>query len=359
MAKDYYAILGVGRDASEADIKKAFRKLAHQHHPDKAGGDTEKFKEINQAYQVLSDKEKRAQYDRFGQTFDGQGGGFDFGNFGGNTGGFRFDFGGAPFEDLFSEIFTGGFGGGGAEAGKGRDVGVDIDISFVEMARGTEKELSLRKLAPCRTCDGSGGAPGQASKTCATCQGTGQVKRSSQGIFGASFVRVTPCTDCHGRGKTYQKACPDCRGAGRVMATESVKVKIPAGLQDGATLAVRGAGEAGEYGGRSGDLLVTVHVSPHERFERRGEHVLLRQDISFAEAALGTSLSVETLEKPVTIKIPAGTQPGETFRLKGHGIERLGGYGRGDQLVVISVRVPKKLSREERQLVEKLREREL
>ncbi len=354
MARDYYSILGVPRDASEGDIKKAFRKLAHQYHPDKQGGDAEKFKEINQAYQVLSDKDKRAQYDRFGRTFDGQAGGFDFGDFAGGQGGFRFDFGDSPFNDLFSEIFTGGFSGAG-EGGRGRDISVDTDISFAEMARGTERELALRKLAVCRTCDGTGGAAGAESRTCATCHGTGQVKRSSQGIFGAAFVRVAPCSDCHGAGRTYAKHCSDCHGAGRTMRSESVKVRIPAGLQDGATLSVRGAGEAGEHGGRPGDLLVTVHVSPDPRFERRGDHILVKQAVTFSQAALGASIQVETLEKPVTIKIPAGTQNGETFRLKGYGIDRLGGYGRGDLLVAVAVSVPKKLSKTERELVEKLK----
>lgn len=364
MAKDYYAVLGVSKGASEDEIKKAFRKLAHKHHPDKAGGDEAKFKEVNEAYQVLSDSKKRAQYDQFGQGFNGQGApgggagfeGFDFGGFGrqGQQGGAHFDFGGAPFEDMFSEIFgMGNFGGGRNRARAGADVAVDMEITFEEMAHGVEKDVRVRKRNTCATCKGSGGKPGSVEKTCTTCQGNGQVQQTFRSILG-TFAQASVCPECHGRGKVHTEKCPTCRGEGRETSESTLRVAIPAGVHDGATLSMSGGGEAGEIGALAGDLLITIHVKPHPRFERKGNNIVVKQEISFAQAALGDTIPVETLDGTVKMKIPAGTQSGELFRLSGKGIGT-GRFSKGDALVSIQVRVPKKLSREERRAIEELR----
>ncbi len=366
MAQDYYSTLGVSKNASADEIKKAFRKLAHQHHPDKSTGDEAKFKEANEAYQVLSDPQKRAQYDQFGQTFSGQGGptggrggasGFDFNGFGGGSQGFHFDFGsGGGFEDIFSEMFTGGSQRGGRRRARGgADVRVDVEISFEEMAAGVEKEIKVRKQNRCATCQGTGGKPGSAEHTCATCKGHGQVQQMYRTILG-SFAQASECPECHGRGKIYAEKCPECRGNGRVLSETTLRIPIPAGVEDGVTLSVEGEGEMGEAGAPAGDLLITVHVKPHAVFERDGKDILIKRTISFAQAALGDSVRVETLEGSMKIKIPAGTQSGETFRLAGQGIQSGSRWsGRGDAFVKITVAVPKKLSREQKKLIEALK----
>ena len=362
MAQDYYAMLGVAKGASADEIKKAFRKLAHQHHPDKSGGDEAKFKEINEAYQVLSDPNKRAQYDQFGQTFNGQGagagagrsGGFDFSGFnGGDANGFHFDFGsGGGFEDLFSDVFS---GGGRRRTRRGADVQVDVEISFEEMAEGVEKEIRVRKYNRCETCQGNGGKPGSKEQTCATCHGQGRVQRTFQSILGA-FAQAIECPDCKGRGKTYSEKCTVCHGDGRVLNETTLRVPIPAGVDDGVTLSMEGAGEMGESGSQPGDLLIRVRVKKHAIFERDGRDILIKKTISFAQAALGDSIRVETLEGTMKIKIPAGTQSGEMFRLAGKGIQSGSRWsGSGDAFVKITVAIPKKLSREQKKLIEALK----
>lgn len=356
MAKDYYDILGVGRNASEDEIKKAFRKLAHKYHPDKGGGDEAKFKEANEAYQVLSDKEKRAQYDRFGKTFNGQGGGsqgfsgFDFGNFSANGG---FDFGGSGFEDIFGDIFGAGRGGGGRSRA-GRDIQVDVEISFEEMVRGVKREMTLRKPSRCETCRGTGGKPGSKENTCKQCSGSGQIRRTMQSVFG-TFAQTIMCDQCHGKGKTYDERCKECSGAGRTERQETISVDIPAGIENGQTISMSGRGAAGELGAPAGDLFVVVHIRPHQTFKRQGNDIVSRVEISFAQAALGDLIPVQTIDGEVQMKVPNGTQPGEVFRIKGKGVPRLGHFGRGDHLVYIILAVPKKLSREEKKLVEALR----
>ncbi len=354
---DYYSVLGVSRSASEDEVKKAFRKLAHKYHPDKGTGDEKKFKEINEAYQVLSNKEKRARYDQTGQDYhsQGQGGGSGagqgFGGFDFNTQGF--DFGGSGFEDVFSDLF-GGRMGGRTRARAGADIQVDIEISFEEMVRGVKREVTLRKLSECETCQGTGGKPGSKQSTCTQCQGAGQVRRTVQSIFGTMMQNVV-CDRCQGRGQTYAEHCPTCRGAGRTQREETVSIDIPAGISDGQTLSLSGHGAAGEQGSRAGDLYVNIHVRPHATLVRRGDDIVTEYAMSFAEAALGAKVSIVTIEGEVIMKIPAGTQPGEVFRIKGKGVPHLNRYGRGDHLVSVTLAVPKKLSSEEKHHIEALK----
>ena len=364
MAKDYYKTLGVARGASADEIKKAYRKLAHVHHPDKSGGDEAKFKEINEAYQVLSNKEKRAQYDQFGEAFSQGGGGggagfggFDFGRgfegFSSNGGNFHFEGG---FEDIFSDIFGGGRSGGGRSRRRGSDIRVDIEISFEEMAAGVKKTLLLRREVACSACSGTGGKRGSKEKDCATCHGSGQVRRTVRSILG-TFQQAEVCGDCDGRGRTYSEKCPECRGAGRVRKTDEIPLDIPAGIEDGQMLSLSGEGEVGESGSGSGDLIVAVRVREHPVFSRRGTDVLSTVSVSAVRAALGDTVAVETIEGTVSMKVPSGTQSGEVFRLRGKGLPTFGSsWGRGDHLVTVSVRIPKRLTREEKKLFEALRE---
>lgn len=358
---DYYSTLGVSRSASEDEIKKAFRKLAHKYHPDKGTGDEKKFKEINEAYQVLSDKEKRARYDHTGQDYHSQGqgggagqgfGGFDFSGFNGQG----FDFNGSGFEDVFSDLFGGRMGGRG-RARAGADIQVDVEISFEEMVRGAKRDITLRKMSECETCRGTGGKPGSKESTCSQCNGVGQVRRTVQSIFGMMQQAVV-CDRCQGRGKTYAEQCQTCHGAGRTQREESVSIDIPAGISDGQTLSLSGHGAAGEIGSRPGDLFVNVHVRPHETLVRRGDDIVSQYAMSYTEATLGAKVSIETIEGEVIMKIPAGTQPGEVFRIKGKGVPHLQRYGRGDHLVSVTLTVPKKLSSEEKRIIEALRDLE-
>jgi molecular chaperone DnaJ len=365
MAENYYDILGVPKGASDDEIKKAYRKLAHKYHPDKSGGDEKKFKEINQAYQVLSDKAKREQYDRFGQTFEGGGfsagggsayggdfSGFDFGGFN-KQGDFNFEFGGGDFEDIFSSIFGGARGRTGQAKRRGSDIQVDAEISFEEMVRGTEREITLRKKVACDRCKGTGGEPGTAMKTCPTCHGSGRVQKITRSILG-SFSQVSTCSECEGTGQIFEKKCAKCRGRGRTEETETIKVRIPAGIEDGGVISISGAGEAGEKGTSAGDLYIAVHVRPHSKFTRRGLDILSTEYVPFSVAALGGEAAVDTMDGKLILKIPSGTQSGETFRIKNKGVPEVRGRGNGHQLVKVIVKIPKKLSREQKRLVEEL-----
>lgn len=369
MAQNYYDILGVSKNASDDEIKKAFRKLAHKHHPDKAGGDEKKFKEINEAYQILSDKAKRSQYDQFGKTFEGAGGaghgfgGFDFGGFsaggGGSAGGWDFSsfqqgFGGEDFQDIFSDIFGSAFGGQRkSRARAGQDVQVDVEIDFLEMVRGTEREVNLYKQIKCSNCGETGGEPGSKEETCADCKGAGQVKKTVRSFFGV-ISQVVVCEKCKGKGKTFSQKCRVCGGDGRVKDYQKIKIEIPAGIQSGQTISLRGQGEAGESGGSNGNLYVNVHVLPHPKFQRDGNNVISAEHISFSQAVLGDKIEIETVEGKIKMKIPAGTQSGEIFRVKESGIPVLGKRGRGDHLVKIIVNIPKNPSREQKRLIEEL-----
>lgn len=354
---DYYELLGVSRDASDTDLKKAYRKLAVKYHPDKNPGDAAaeaKFKEVSEAYDVLKDPEKRAAYDRYGHAAFKQGG---MGNPGGGMGGMG---GHDPF-DMFREAFGGGGGGGGifeeffgggsrqqtGGAAHGSDLRYDLEISLEEAAKGTEKEIRYRRPVECAKCDGSGAEPGSKKVTCPTCGGAGQVT-SNRGFI--SFRQV--CPSCHGAGQTIEKPCSSCGGEGRVMDTSTVKVRIPAGVATGSKLRSAGKGEAGQMGGQAGDLYIIIHVKEHELFERREHDLFCEVPIKFTLAALGGSINVPTLFGKGSLKIPAGTQTGTTFRLRGQGMPHLRGSGKGDLLIRVQVEVPTKLNSDQKEKLE-------
>jgi molecular chaperone DnaJ len=363
---NYYDILGVSKGASDDEIKRAYRKLAHQHHPDKAGGDEKKFKEINEAYQVLSDKTKRSQYDQFGQTFDQTGrsggsqgfGGFDFSGFQGfgsqGSQGFNFEFGGEDMGDIFSDIFGGSFGRGRTRQKSGQDIQVDVEIDFSEMVKGARRVINLRKNIICDVCGGTGGGPSAKQETCQTCKGSGQIRKNVRSFFG-SFSQVSVCPTCRGKGKVFSERCRRCGGDGRVKSEQAIEIEIPAGIENGQTISMRAHGEAGEYGAPAGDLYVNVHVASHSKFKREKNNIISEEQITFSQATLGDKIEVETIGGPIRMKIPSGTQSGEVFRIKDEGVPYLGKRGRGDQLVKIIVQIPKHLSREQKDLIERLR----
>ena len=342
--RDYYEVLGVSKGASEDELKKAYRKLAKENHPDLHPGDKEceaRFKEINEAYEVLSDSDKRAKYDQFGHAaFDPNQG---FG--GGGFGGFEV-FGG--FGDIFGDIFGGfgGFGGGGRNPNaprKGDNLRATVNIKFEEAAFGVKKEVFVAKVEQCPDCKGTGCAEGTTAEVCPDCKGTGSVKTTQRTPFG--MVQSTgQCPKCKGRGKIIHTPCKSCRGVGSVRRQHKVTVSVPAGIDDGQTISLRGQGNVGINGGPAGDLLITVLVQPHARFERDGASILLEQEVSFAQAALGSEIEVPTLDGKVKLNIPEGTQPGSVFRLKGKGVPYLRANGRGDQFVTVKVAVPKNMS---------------
>lgn len=354
MAKrDYYEVLGVSKTASQDDIKKAFRKLALKYHPDRNKGNEEamqKFKEANEAYSVLSDETKRAQYDQLGpdafeQAQAGGAGAGGFGGFGG-AGGFG-GFGGSGMEDIFDMFFGGqGRGGRSSNAGpqRGADLRFDLEITFEEAAFGVEKEIALNRSETCDHCGGSGAEPGSKVETCPDCHGTGYVRYTQNTMFG-QMVNERPCSKCHGEGKIISNPCKECRGSGVIKRVKKLKVKIPAGVDNGSRLRVSGEGEAGAKGGAYGDLYVYLYVKPHKYFERDGTTVMCEVPINIVQATLGAEIKVPTLDGQVTMKIPEGTQPGKVMRIRGKGIPSLRNKNsRGDQLVRIKVVVPTKLS---------------
>ena len=343
--RDYYEVLGVARSASDEELKKAYRRLAVQSHPDRNPGDKqaeERFKELNEAYQVLSDPEKRAQYDRFGHAaFQGPQGG-------GGFGGFDFSQG---FEDVFSDIFGDFFGTGRGRARsrtrRGDDLRYDLEIEFEEAARGAEKTVKIARLAQCEACNGTRSRGGTGSRTCPNCRGTGQV-RTQQGFFSIS----TTCGSCRGEGSIISDPCPKCQGQGRVRKQQALSVRIPAGVNNGSRLKLRGEGEAGFASGPAGDLYVVIHVREHAVFARQDNDVVVEVPVSFPQAALGVEIDVPTLDGKVKLKLQAGTQSGKVFRLKGKGFVDLHGYGRGDELVRIVVETPRRLTARQRELLE-------
>lgn len=365
MAKDYYEILGLSKSASAEDIKRAFRRMAQEHHPDK-GGDPEKFKEVNEAYQVLSDTEKRQQYDQYGQTFEqarSQGG---FGGFEG----FR-DFStwaegaGVNFEDLFSGIFGGGIGdmfGMGGSRGRvrqrrGRDLEVTLQLDFTEAVFGVKKMLSIERRVACTACGGSGAEKGTSMKACDRCGGAGRVRSFQQTIFG-TFQSVTTCDRCEGAGRVPERQCQTCKGSGTALAHNEIPIEIPAGVEEGATLEARGGGEAAGRGHPAGNLYIHLRVKPDERFERDGDTIRSRVTIAAAQAALGDHMTIPTVDGDVELKIPAGTQPSDELRLKGKGVPKARGFGRGDHIVTIVVRIPERITKQEREHWEELRRAE-
>lgn len=355
VAKDYYATLGLDKNCSEEDIKRAFRKLALQYHPDRNPGDKaaeERFKEINEAYQVLSDSDKRAQYDQFGTAdFNGQGGfgGFDFGGFS--------DMGG--FGDIFDTIFGGGFGGfsSGRASGpqRGADLQYTLNLTFEEAAFGVTKEVDISRNEECSRCGGSGAKPGTRPQTCDRCGGTGQVKIQKKTAFG-SFVTVSTCDRCGGKGTIIKEACTECHGSGRVRKRKKITIKVPAGVDTGNTIPLRGEGEPGTKGGARGDLYININVLPHKIFRRDGYDVICEIPISFPQATLGAEIDVPTIDGIINFTVPEGTQSGSVFKLKGKGIPRIRGYGRGDELIKVIVEVPKKLNEKQKELLRQFAE---
>ncbi|MBT4277851.1 molecular chaperone DnaJ [Candidatus Falkowbacteria bacterium] len=360
MSKDYYKILGVQKGASEDEIKKAFRALAHKYHPDKKGGDEAKFKEANEAYQVLSDKEKRSQYDQFGQTFENAqaGGGFHgfegFRDFSGFASGFSGDKGGVEFDlgDVFSDFFNGQRGAGRQR--KGRDIEVDVTISFEEMITGTEKTIELAKNTTCSKCSGSGAEPGTKMKTCATCHGKGQTEQIKQTILGA-FKTATVCSNCKGEGQIPEKKCSKCHGNGIIKESEKIKIKIPAGIHDNGTIRVVGKGEAIKSAS-SGDLYINVHITQNRKFQRINYDIKTKKYINLSQAILGDKIEIDTPIGTVKLKVPDGTVSGKQFKLRGKGIPHLRGFGIGDLIVEIDVKIPDKLTRQQKKLVKELRD---
>jgi molecular chaperone DnaJ len=364
MAKNFYDTLGVSKTASQDEIKKAYYKLAHQHHPHK-GGDEAKMKEINEAYGVLGKPEKRKQYDQFGSNF-GQGGpqgGFgDFSDFarayggsaGANGSNFSFDMG--DLGDIFGDLFGGGRSRSSRSRStqrfQGSDIEAELTIDFQQAVFGSEKELVLNKNVTCSKCNGNGAETGSKVLTCQTCGGSGQVVRNIG--FGIGFPST--CPDCNGSGQKIEKECKQCRGSGIVKDTEKIKVKIPAGIDNGQTIRLAGKGEAGQKGGQAGDLYLRIKVLPDLRFRRDGFDIKVKKEISFTQAALGDKIEIETLEGTVKLKIPEGTQSGKVFRLSGKGIPHLQSRGRGDQLVEVIVKTPMGLNRRQKDLLKELGE---
>lgn len=346
MKRDYYEVLGVARTASDDELKKAYRKLAVQWHPDKNPENRaeaeERFKEVSEAYQILCDAERRARYDRFGHAAFEQGGGFGAG----------FDFS-AGFEDIIGDLFGDFFGtsrggrGGRGRARRGQDLQYRLDLSFEDAARGCEQTIAIPRLVACAECGGRGARKGTQPQTCSQCRGSGQM-RFQQGFF--SIAKT--CGTCNGQGTVIADPCPACRGGGAERRTHTLSIKVPAGVDTGSRLKLRGEGEGGSSGAPSGDLYVLIQVREHPIFVRDGNDVVCDVPVSFAQAALGTEIEVPTLDGLTKVKVPAGTQSGALLKLKGKGVPDLGGYGRGDQIVRVAVETPRKLSKRQRELLE-------
>ncbi|MEA2098379.1 MAG: molecular chaperone DnaJ [Patescibacteria group bacterium] len=364
MSKDYYNTLEISKDATDDEIKKAFRKLAHKYHPDKGGGDEKKFKEINEAYQILSDKQKRSQYDQFGAGFENAGGpggqGFDFSGFSNSgPGGIKFEFGGdnGGFGDIFGDIFGGG-GRKQQQQERGNDVSVDVEITLEEAVIDTERDVNIYLSSVCSKCDGSGAEQGSNMKSCKTCNGTGQIKRERRTILGV-FAQAEICQDCQGQGEYPEKKCSKCGGDGRIKENRNIKIKIPAGIADGQTIRLSQQGEVGfrPKSGKSvpGDMYITVHVKPHQIFKRNGDDIVYELEINFSQAVFGDKIKISTLQDEVNLKIPAGIQSGKIIRLKDKGLPHLQGRGKGDMFVIVNIKTPKKISKKQKKLFEELR----
>jgi molecular chaperone DnaJ len=355
MARDYYEILGVSRDTDQDNIKQAYRRLARKYHPDinKDAGAEETFKEINRAYEVLSEPETRARYDRFGEAgvggAAGAGGFQDFSDMGG-------------FADIFETFFNGfSTGGAGAQARRrgpmrGDDLRLDLKLDFAEAIFGGEKEIKISHLETCGTCKGSGAKPGTRPRTCSTCSGSGQVKRATRTPFG-SFTQVSACPTCNGSGEVVEDRCEVCGGSGHKQETKKLKITVPAGVDNGTRLRISGEGDAGMRGGPAGDLYVYLFVNEHAKFKRDGINILSDLKVSYLQAILGCSLEVDTVDGPLEVQIPAGTQPNTVLTLENHGVPRLGNpVSRGNHLLNVQIQIPNRLKNEEREILEKLAE---
>ena len=351
--RDYYEVLGVAKTATDAELKKAYRNLAKKLHPDVNPGDKaaeDKFKELNEAYETLSDPQQRARYDQFGHEQPGQGGG-GYGGFNGDFSGFGGGGGYGGFDDIFSAFFGGGAGSAQRQGPRrGADLRADITIEFEEAAKGCQKDINLTRDEECEACKGSGAKEGSQPQTCSTCGGTGQVSVVQNTPFGR-IQNVRTCDTCHGEGKVIKDPCTKCNGRGKVRTTKRRTVKIPAGIDDGQVIRIGGQGQIGERGGPAGDLQVVIHVKPHKLFTRKGFDLYCSIPISFTHAALGGDIDVPTLGKPIKYNIPEGSQPGTVFRIKGQGIQNLRGTGKGDLYVEMNVEVPRKLSDKQKALL--------
>ena len=353
--RDYYEVLGVNKGASDDEIKRAYRKLAKANHPDLNPGNKEaeaRFKEVNEAYEILSDKEKKSRYDQFGHAgvdpnFGAGGAGFDGG----------FDFG--DLGDIFGSFFGGGFGGGRRTnpnaPQRGESLRMSLILSFEEAAFGCEKAVTVERMEVCSTCQGSGCAEGATPEVCPDCHGTGTVQIRRQTPMGV-FATSSPCSHCGGKGKIIHQPCKECRGAGTVRQRRTIQASIPAGIDNGQTISIRGQGNAGKNGGPAGDLLITITVRPHELFRREGTSVLCEAPITFAQAVLGAELEIPTIDGKVKYDLPEGTQSGSTFRLKGKGIPSINGRGRGDQYVTVYIETPRNLNKEQKEALKKFAE---
>ena len=353
--RDLYEVLGLQKGASDDEIKKAYRKLAKKYHPDLNPGDKEaekKMKEVNGAYEVLSDDEKKARYDQYG--FAGIDPNYAGGAGGGGFGGFQdFDLG-----DIFGSMFGGGFGGQQTRHNgprKGENLRITLQLTFEEAVFGCEKSVSVTRNESCKDCGGTGAKKGTSPETCPVCRGSGQVQSTQRTPFGV-FSSSSPCQNCKGTGKIIKEPCPSCKGEGRVRKTRTIRVKIPAGIDDGQTISLRGEGNGGTQGGPAGDLYVTVYVKEHKMFKRDGQDIILEMPISFAQAALGATLTVPTVDGKVQYDLPEGTQTGTVFRLRGSGVPSVNGRGRGDQYVKVNVEIPRNLNHEQKELLRKFDE---
>ena len=355
--KDYYKILGVPPNASDDEIRKAYYRLAHKYHPDK-GGDAEKFKEVNEAYRILSDKEKRRQYDRYGRVFEEAPGA------GPETGfewfwtrpDFDFEFDFENLGEMVEEMF--GFGFPRAkkrDLKKGKDIEIDFEITLEDVLKGKREKVVLEKYITCSRCSGTGAEPGTKIKECFSCRGTGQVQQLKKTFFG-TFTKYTVCPECGGEGYRPEKFCNVCQGEGRVKGEEEMEIFIPPGVDNNQIIKISGKGDAGKRGGKAGDLYVRVFVKKHPIFERRGDDLYIEREISFSQAALGDEIEVPTLEeKKILLKVPAGTESGKILRISGKGIPHFSGYGRGNLYVKLIVKTPKKLTKKQKELLEKLK----
>ena len=346
--RDYYEVLGLGKGASEDEIKKAYRKLAKKYHPDLNPGDKtaeEKMKEVNAAYEILSDPEKKARYDQFGHA------GVDpsYGGGGGQYSGFEdFDLG-----SIFDSFFGGGMGGGQTRRSgprKGESIRASVTLTFEEAAFGCQKQITVNRVETCPDCGGSGAKAGTSAETCPDCHGTGQIKTTQRTILGMMSTS-SPCSRCRGTGKIIKDPCPSCRGAGSLRKQRMITVQIPAGIDHGQTISVRGEGNAGQNGGPAGDIFVTVNVTPHEIFKRRGQDVMVELPVTFVQAALGAELEAPSIDGKISYNMPEGTQPDTVFRIRGKGIPNLNGRGRGDQFIKVKIEIPRNLTREQKDIL--------
>ncbi len=358
--RDYYQILGLSREASQDEIKRAYRRLAHKYHPDK-GGDGEKFKEISEAYQILGNPEKKDQYDRFGQVFEGAGtqGGFDPGVFWSNIRGEDFDLGmdlGDIFEDFLGFTRT---GRRRKDINQGKNIEIELEIDLKDVLKGVKRNINLGKKIACQRCQGSGAEPGSRIKECFSCRGTGEVQQMKKTLLG-TITRYVLCPECKGQGKIPENPCNVCRGEGRIEDYQDIEVYIPSGVDTGQIMKIDGKGEAGRRKARSGDLYVKILIKPHPVFERKGDDLYLALPVSFSGATLGDEVEVPTLEgKKILLKVLSGTESGKVFRISGKGIPHFSGFGRGNMYIELVIKTPKKLTKKQKELLEKLKEQGL